>query len=95
MPTIETVETRHDKAATTTCSVATVKNTQQPTSSGLVKKATKHRRRVSMGMTVTVTVTVTGMTVTATIMTVAATIMMVMGMAVTAHISRLVLEDTN
>jgi len=33
-------------------------------------------------------------TVTATIMT-AATIMTVMGMAVTAHISRLVLVDTN
>jgi len=39
MPTIETVETRHDKAATMTCSVATTKNTQQSTSSGLVKKA--------------------------------------------------------
>ena len=42
MPTIETVETRHDdKAATMTCSVATTKNTQQSTSSGLVKKATE------------------------------------------------------
>eukprot|EP00957_Ditylum_brightwellii_P044143 3349488-Ditylum_brightwellii.AAC.1 len=78
MPTVETVETRHDKAATMTCSVATAKNTQQSTSLGLVKKATKHRRRVSMGMTVTVTgmtVMVTGMTVTATIMTVQAMIM--------------------
>eukprot|EP00957_Ditylum_brightwellii_P131182 10005700-Ditylum_brightwellii.AAC.1 len=33
MPTIETVETHHDKAATTTCSVTSVKNTQQSTSS--------------------------------------------------------------
>ena len=80
MPTIEMVKTHHDKAATMTCSVATAKNTQQSTSSGLVKKATKHWRRV-----------LTGMTVTATIMTVAATIMTVMGMAVTAHIPRLVL----
>eukprot|EP00957_Ditylum_brightwellii_P141017 10743124-Ditylum_brightwellii.AAC.1 len=39
MPTIETVETRHDNAATMTYSVATTKNTQQSTSSGLVKKA--------------------------------------------------------
>eukprot|EP00957_Ditylum_brightwellii_P013166 994335-Ditylum_brightwellii.AAC.1 len=91
MPTIETVETRHDKASTVTCSVATTKNTQQPTSLGLVKKATKHRRRVLMGMKVTAM----GMTVTATIMTVAAMIMTVTGMAVTAHISRLILEDTN
>ena len=77
MPTIETVETRHDKAATMTCFVPTVKNTQQSTSSGLVKKATKLRRRVSMGMTVM------------------ATIMTVTGMVLMAHISRLVLEDTN
>eukprot|EP00957_Ditylum_brightwellii_P159374 12131643-Ditylum_brightwellii.AAC.1 len=68
-----------------TCSVATAKNTQQSTFSGLVKKTTKHWRRVSMGMTMTVT----GMMVTAMIMTVEATIMMVTGMAVTAHISRL------
>eukprot|EP00957_Ditylum_brightwellii_P036427 2757687-Ditylum_brightwellii.AAC.1 len=61
-----------------TCSVATVKNTQQSTFSGLVKMATKHQRRVLMGMTVT-----------ATIMTVAVTIMTVTGMAVMAHISRL------
>eukprot|EP00957_Ditylum_brightwellii_P019469 1469022-Ditylum_brightwellii.AAC.1 len=67
-----------------TCSVATVKSTQQSTFSGLVKKATKHWRRVS-----------TSMTVTATVMTVAATIMMVAGMELTAHISHLVLEDTN
>eukprot|EP00957_Ditylum_brightwellii_P099877 7610790-Ditylum_brightwellii.AAC.1 len=70
-----------------TCFVATVKNTQQSTSSGLVKKATKHRRMVSIGMTVTVM----GMMVTATIMTVASTIMTVTGMAVTAHIPHLVL----
>ena len=39
MPTIETVETRQDdKAATMTCSVATTKNAQQSTFSGLVKK---------------------------------------------------------
>eukprot|EP00957_Ditylum_brightwellii_P141209 10758385-Ditylum_brightwellii.AAC.1 len=91
MPTIETAETCHDKAATMTCFIAAVKNTQQSTCSGLVKKATKHRRRVSTGMTVTAT----GMTVMATIMTVAATIMTVKGMAMTAHISCLVLEDTN
>ena len=96
MSTIEMVETCHDKAATITCFITTVKNTQQSTSSGLVKKATKHRRMVPTGMTVTATgMTVTGMTVMATIMTVAATIMTVTGMAVTAHISRLVLEDTN
>eukprot|EP00957_Ditylum_brightwellii_P170528 12980794-Ditylum_brightwellii.AAC.1 len=80
MPTIETVETCHDKAATMTCFVATVKNTQQSTCSGLVKKATKHQRMV-----------LTGMTVMATGMTVAATIMTVTGMAVTAHIPCLVL----
>eukprot|EP00957_Ditylum_brightwellii_P026492 2003873-Ditylum_brightwellii.AAC.1 len=45
MPTIETVETCHDKAATTTCSVNTVKNTQQSSSSGLMKE-TKHQKRV-------------------------------------------------
>eukprot|EP00957_Ditylum_brightwellii_P164088 12493864-Ditylum_brightwellii.AAC.1 len=70
MPTIEKVETRHDKAATMTCFIATAKNTQQSTSSGLMKKASKHQRNVSMGMTVT-----------ATIMAVAATIMTVTGMA--------------
>eukprot|EP00957_Ditylum_brightwellii_P149714 11401096-Ditylum_brightwellii.AAC.1 len=80
MPTIETVKTRHDKAVTTTCSIANIKNTQQSTSSGLMKKATKHQRRVSTEM-------VTGIMVT--IMTMAATGMTVMGMAVTAHISRL------
>eukprot|EP00957_Ditylum_brightwellii_P086767 6602515-Ditylum_brightwellii.AAC.1 len=84
MPTIEKVKTRHDKAATMTCSIATVKNTQQSTSSGLVKKVTKHWRRVSMGMMVT-----------AKGMAVAATIMTVTGMAVMVHISCLVLEDTN
>eukprot|EP00957_Ditylum_brightwellii_P184773 14073566-Ditylum_brightwellii.AAC.1 len=73
-----------------TCSVVTVKNTQQSTSSGLVKKATIHQRRVLTSMMVTAT----GMTVMATIMTVAATIMTVTGMAVMAHISCLVLEDT-
>eukprot|EP00957_Ditylum_brightwellii_P194580 14821395-Ditylum_brightwellii.AAC.1 len=67
-----------------TCSVTPAKNTQQSTFSWLVKKATKHQRRVSMGMMVTAM----GMTVTAMIMTVT-------GIAVTAHISRLVLEDTN
>eukprot|EP00957_Ditylum_brightwellii_P169737 12919954-Ditylum_brightwellii.AAC.1 len=80
MPTIETVETCHDKTATMTCFVATAKNTQQLNSSGLLKKATKHWRMVS-----------TGMMVTAMIMTVAATIMAVTVMAVTAHIPRLVL----
>eukprot|EP00957_Ditylum_brightwellii_P021889 1650662-Ditylum_brightwellii.AAC.1 len=35
------VETRHNKAVTMTCSVATTKNTQQSTSSGVVKKATE------------------------------------------------------
>eukprot|EP00957_Ditylum_brightwellii_P172665 13143764-Ditylum_brightwellii.AAC.1 len=78
------VKTHHNKAATITCSVATIKNTQQSTSSGLEKKATKHWRRVLVGMPVT-----------ATIMTMAATIMTVTGMAVMAHISCLVLEDTN
>eukprot|EP00957_Ditylum_brightwellii_P156115 11883179-Ditylum_brightwellii.AAC.1 len=67
-----------------TCSIATAKNTQQSTFSGLVKKATKHWRMVSIGMTVTTA-----------IMTVAVTIMTVTGMAVAAHISRLVLEDTH
>eukprot|EP00957_Ditylum_brightwellii_P058467 4433771-Ditylum_brightwellii.AAC.1 len=37
MPTIQTVKTHHNKAATTTCSVTTVKNTQQSTSSGLIE----------------------------------------------------------
>eukprot|EP00957_Ditylum_brightwellii_P070669 5370818-Ditylum_brightwellii.AAC.1 len=40
-----TVKTCHDKAVTTTCSIATVKNTRQSTSSGLMKKATKCQRR--------------------------------------------------
>eukprot|EP00957_Ditylum_brightwellii_P134158 10228393-Ditylum_brightwellii.AAC.1 len=77
MPTIETVETRHDKAAAMTCSITTIKSTQQSASSRLVKKATKHWRRILTAMTVTAT----GMTVMATIMTVAATIMTVTGMA--------------
>eukprot|EP00957_Ditylum_brightwellii_P181915 13859016-Ditylum_brightwellii.AAC.1 len=77
MPTIEKVKIRHDKAATMTCFVATAKNTQQSTSSGLIKKAAKHQRNVLLGMTVMAA----GMTVTATIMTVAATIMTVTGMA--------------
>eukprot|EP00957_Ditylum_brightwellii_P166953 12709126-Ditylum_brightwellii.AAC.1 len=72
MPTIETVKTHHNKAATMTCSVATIENTQQSTSSGLMKKEMKHQRRVS-------TETATG--ITATSMTVVATIMTVMGMA--------------
>eukprot|EP00957_Ditylum_brightwellii_P089734 6834524-Ditylum_brightwellii.AAC.1 len=74
-----------------TCSIDTVKKSQQSTSLGLMKKATKHQMRVSTGMTVMAT----SMTVTATIMTVAATIMTVTGMAVTAHISHLVLEGSN
>eukprot|EP00957_Ditylum_brightwellii_P166807 12696395-Ditylum_brightwellii.AAC.1 len=86
MPTIETVKTSHDKAATTTYSIATVKNTQQSTSSGLTKKTTKHQRRVSSEMATGITMM--GMTVTRTIMT-------AMGMLVMAYISRLVLEDTN
>ena len=56
-----------------------------------MKKETKHQRRV-------LTETVTGMAatgMTATIMMVTATIIAVTGMAVTAHIPRLVLEDTN
>eukprot|EP00957_Ditylum_brightwellii_P080741 6140797-Ditylum_brightwellii.AAC.1 len=57
MPTIEMVKTCHDKAATMTYSVATVKNTQQSTSPGLMKKATKNWRRVS-------TETATGITAT-------------------------------
>eukprot|EP00957_Ditylum_brightwellii_P026837 2029301-Ditylum_brightwellii.AAC.1 len=71
------VKTPHNKAATMTCSVATIKNTQQSTFSRLVKKATKHQRRVLPGMTVTAA----GMMVTAKIMTLAATIMTVTGMA--------------
>eukprot|EP00957_Ditylum_brightwellii_P109497 8350933-Ditylum_brightwellii.AAC.1 len=85
------VKTRHDKAATMTCSVAIIKSTQQSTSSRLVKKATKHLRRVSTVMTVTATV----MMVTGTIMTLATMIMTVTGMALTAHIPHLVFEDTN
>eukprot|EP00957_Ditylum_brightwellii_P050004 3790422-Ditylum_brightwellii.AAC.1 len=64
----------------------TVKNTQQSTCSGLMKKETKRQRRV-------LTETATGMT--ATSMTVTATIMAVAGMAVTAHTPRLVLKDTD
>eukprot|EP00957_Ditylum_brightwellii_P202225 15329164-Ditylum_brightwellii.AAC.1 len=84
MGTIETIKTHHDKAATMTCSVATAKNTQQSTSSDLMKKGTKYRRRVltetATGITtMSMTVTATGMAVT--IMTVVATIM-----TVTAHI---------
>eukprot|EP00957_Ditylum_brightwellii_P189261 14405625-Ditylum_brightwellii.AAC.1 len=65
-----------------------------------MKKATKHWRRVwtetATGITMMgMAMMATGMTVTATIMTVASTIMTVTGMAVMAHISRLVLEDTN
>eukprot|EP00957_Ditylum_brightwellii_P038880 2938267-Ditylum_brightwellii.AAC.1 len=73
------VKTRHDKAATATCFVTTAKSTQQSTSSGLVKKATKYQRRV---LTETATgITAMGITVTATIMMVVATIMTVTGMA--------------
>eukprot|EP00957_Ditylum_brightwellii_P104583 7968988-Ditylum_brightwellii.AAC.1 len=46
MPTIEMVETCHDKTVTMTCSVNTIKNTRQSTSSGLMKEA-KRQRRVS------------------------------------------------
>eukprot|EP00957_Ditylum_brightwellii_P113623 8662893-Ditylum_brightwellii.AAC.1 len=46
MPTIQMVKTCHDKAATTTCSITTVKNTQQSTSSGLMKKETKCQRSI-------------------------------------------------
>eukprot|EP00957_Ditylum_brightwellii_P057552 4363891-Ditylum_brightwellii.AAC.1 len=56
MPTIETVETCHDKAATTTCSVDTIKNTWQSTSSGLMKEMKCQRRVLSE--------TATGITVT-------------------------------
>eukprot|EP00957_Ditylum_brightwellii_P142154 10830524-Ditylum_brightwellii.AAC.1 len=80
MPTIEMVRTRHDKAATTTCSVATIKNTQQSTSSGLMKKETKRQRRIF-------TETARGMTIMS--MTVMATGMAVTGMAMMAHIPRL------
>eukprot|EP00957_Ditylum_brightwellii_P129205 9854785-Ditylum_brightwellii.AAC.1 len=95
MPTIETVETHHDKAATTTCSVDTVKSTRQSASSGLMKE-TKHQRRVLtemvMGITArSMTVTATGMTVTLTGMTVMATAMTVTATGMTAHISCLVL----
>eukprot|EP00957_Ditylum_brightwellii_P124148 9463614-Ditylum_brightwellii.AAC.1 len=80
MPTIETVKTCHNKAVTMTYSVATVKNTQQSTSSVLMKKETKHQRRVltemAMGKTVTsMTVTATSMAVVAMLMTVVTTIM--------------------
>eukprot|EP00957_Ditylum_brightwellii_P140835 10728122-Ditylum_brightwellii.AAC.1 len=70
MPTIQTVKTRHDKAATRTCSVATIKNTRRSTSPGLMKKETKHQRKV-------LTETATGITATSMIV-------MAMGMMVTA-----------
>eukprot|EP00957_Ditylum_brightwellii_P088122 6712561-Ditylum_brightwellii.AAC.1 len=68
MPTIETVKTRDNKAATMTYFIATVKNTRQSTSSWLMKKETERQKRVStemaMGITATnLTVMVTGMTV--------------------------------
>eukprot|EP00957_Ditylum_brightwellii_P024882 1881576-Ditylum_brightwellii.AAC.1 len=67
-----------------TCSVATIKNTQQSISSGLMQKEMKYQRRVS---TETATgITVTSMVVATTIMMVAVTIM-----TVTAHIPCLVL----
>eukprot|EP00957_Ditylum_brightwellii_P158671 12077044-Ditylum_brightwellii.AAC.1 len=60
-----------------TCSIATVKNIRQSTSSGSIKKETKCQRRRQKLRVLAETVT--------------ATSMMVMGMAVTAHIPRLVL----
>eukprot|EP00957_Ditylum_brightwellii_P157814 12012019-Ditylum_brightwellii.AAC.1 len=72
MPTIQTVKTRHNKAATTTCSIASIKNTRQSTSSWLMKKEMKCQRRV-------LTETATGMMATG--MTVAVMIMTAMGMA--------------
>eukprot|EP00957_Ditylum_brightwellii_P047355 3597684-Ditylum_brightwellii.AAC.1 len=88
------VKTHHDKAATMTCSVTTIKNTRQSTSSGLMKKETKCQRRkqkLNVSTEMVTGMTVTSMTVTATGMTAAATIMTVMDMAVMAHIPRLVL----
>eukprot|EP00957_Ditylum_brightwellii_P110246 8408715-Ditylum_brightwellii.AAC.1 len=41
------VETRHNKAATTICFVATIKNTQQSTSSVLMKKEMKRQKKGS------------------------------------------------
>eukprot|EP00957_Ditylum_brightwellii_P009594 723648-Ditylum_brightwellii.AAC.1 len=75
MPTIQTVKTCHDKAMTMNCSIATIKNTQQSTSSDLMKKETKCQRRFLTEMA-------TGIT---------ATSMAVMGMVVMAHIPRLIL----
>eukprot|EP00957_Ditylum_brightwellii_P083670 6360020-Ditylum_brightwellii.AAC.1 len=60
-----------------------------------MKKETKRQRRILTETVTGMTVTATSMTVAVMSMTVAATIMMVMGMAVTAHIPHLVLEDTN
>eukprot|EP00957_Ditylum_brightwellii_P197102 15016741-Ditylum_brightwellii.AAC.1 len=71
------VEACHDKAVTTICSIATVKNTQQSTSSGSIKNETKRQRRVLIETAMGITVMATSMTVT--------------GMAVTAHIPHLVL----
>eukprot|EP00957_Ditylum_brightwellii_P106245 8105578-Ditylum_brightwellii.AAC.1 len=76
MPTIQMVETRHNMTATTTCSVDTIKNTRQSTSSRLMKKKTKRQRRVSTEMA-------TGITVTATCMAVTVMSMVVTGMVVT------------
>eukprot|EP00957_Ditylum_brightwellii_P128772 9823171-Ditylum_brightwellii.AAC.1 len=58
-----------------TCSIATVNNTRQSTSSGLMKKETKRQKMV----------------LTETAMDITATSMMVPGMVVMAHIPRLVL----
>eukprot|EP00957_Ditylum_brightwellii_P208400 15357237-Ditylum_brightwellii.AAC.1 len=57
MPTIQMVGTCHDKAATTTCSIATIKNAQQSTSSGLMKKETNCQRRVLTEMAMGITAT--------------------------------------
>eukprot|EP00957_Ditylum_brightwellii_P176458 13437890-Ditylum_brightwellii.AAC.1 len=84
-----------------TCSINTIKNTQQSTSSGLMKE-TKQQRRVfdrdgdghygNVGITAkSMTVTVTGMTVMATSMTVMTTGMAVIAMGMAAHISCFVL----
>eukprot|EP00957_Ditylum_brightwellii_P099479 7578019-Ditylum_brightwellii.AAC.1 len=71
-------------AATTTCSIATVKNTRQCNYSGLMKKETKcQRRRQKLRV---LTEMATSMTVMAM-----ATKMTVMGMAAMAHIPHLVL----
>eukprot|EP00957_Ditylum_brightwellii_P191107 14551226-Ditylum_brightwellii.AAC.1 len=85
MPTIEVVKTRHNKAATMTC----CHYRQKHSTINLIrvmKEEMKHQRRVS-------TETATG--ITATVMAVAVMIMMLTGMVVTAHIPRLILEDTN